>query len=104
MGATALLVIPMLLATACCAQDLPPATSAEMAKPACTAQTRGKLWPEKTSRANGVPIEICVQKLWKYRWEQLTVDISQLRANYKPAIPDTAPPKAGTVVAASPAN
>jgi hypothetical protein len=41
---------------------------------------RGKLWPEKTSRGAGVPIEICVPKRWKYAWQQLTIDVSQMRA------------------------
>jgi hypothetical protein len=74
------LVIPILVATACGAQD------AEPVKPACNAQTQGKLWPEKTSWGNGAPIEICATKYWKFRWEQLTVDISQLKARHKPAI------------------
>jgi hypothetical protein len=51
------------------------------AKPACNARTRGKLWPEKAGRHSlAGPIEMCALRLWRYRWEQLTVDVSQLRA------------------------
>jgi len=71
------LVIPILLAVSWCA------TCAEPAKPACSAQTRGDLWPE-TARASGTPIEICSKIHRKYRWEQLTVDVSQLKGNAGP--------------------
>jgi hypothetical protein len=66
------LVIPILLAASCCS------SGAEPAKPVCNAQTRGKLWPE-TARVSGTPIEICSKVHRKYRWQQLTVDISQLK-------------------------
>jgi hypothetical protein len=49
-------------------------------KPICNAKTRGSLWPEKTSRGAAVPIEICAPKRWAYSWQQLTVDVTQLRA------------------------
>jgi hypothetical protein len=65
-------VIPILLAASCCA------SGAEPAKPACNAQTRGELWPE-TGRVSGTPIEICSKAHRKYRWQQLTVDVSQLK-------------------------
>ena|ERR1700691_3763130 len=80
MVACARLVILILVATTCGAQD------AEPVKPACNVPTQGKLWPEKTSRGNGVPIEICAARFWNFRWEQLTVDVSQLKAKHKPAI------------------
>jgi hypothetical protein len=44
----------MLMATACYGDQ------ALLVKPACNAETQGKLWPEKTSRGSGVPVEICV--------------------------------------------
>jgi hypothetical protein len=67
------LAIPMLLAISFCAPG------AEPAKPACNAQTRGDLWPENTSRGSEVPVEICSKAHRKYRWEQLTVDVSRLK-------------------------
>jgi hypothetical protein len=58
------------------------AQSSEPVKPACNVHTRGKLWPEKTTRGASVPIEICAPKRWtfSYTWQQLTIDASQLRA------------------------
>jgi hypothetical protein len=67
------LAIPMLFAISF------RAPGAEPVKPACNAQTRGDLWPEKTSRGSEVPVEICSKVHRKYRWEQLTVDISRLK-------------------------
>jgi hypothetical protein len=80
LAATALFLIPMLIAAACCAQEVNPV------KPVCNAQTQSKLWPEKTSRGNSVPIEICVAGFLKYQWKQLTVDVSQLKAARKKVI------------------
>lgn len=84
MGPRAFFAMPLLLAGACFAQE------AGAAKPQCNAQTKGDLWPEKARRGSGVPVEMCVEKHWKYRWEQLTVDISQLRSRRPPAAEKTA--------------
>src|SRR5580698_7452132 len=73
MAAGPWLAIPILFAVSFCAPG------AEPSKPACNAQTRGDLWPEKTSRGSEVPIEICSKVHRKYRWEQLTVDVSRLK-------------------------
>jgi hypothetical protein len=73
-------VILIFVATASGAPDT------KAVKPACNAQTKGKIWPENTSRGNGVPIEICATRFWRFRWEQLTVDVSQLKAGHKLAI------------------
>src|SRR5580658_8426668 len=80
MAAGVWLAIPMIFAISFCSPG------AEPAKPACNAQTRGHLWPEKTSRGSEVPIEICSKVHRKYRWEQLTVDVSRLKgaATHKP--------------------
>jgi hypothetical protein len=72
-----LFLIPVVLAAACLADD---ATSA---KPECNAQNLHKIWPEKADRRSGVPVEICVEKHLRYRWQALTVDISELRAQAK---------------------
>lgn len=71
------LLIPLVLSVSCCVRG------AEPAKPACNAQTQGALWPE-TGRVLGTPIEICSKAHRKYRWEQLTVDVSQLKGNLGP--------------------
>ncbi len=68
------LVVPTLLIVPARAGDT------QHSKPVCSAKTRGSLWPEKTSRGAAVPIEICAPKHWAYAWQQLTVDVAQLRA------------------------
>jgi len=77
MGSRVLFVMPLLLVSACFARE------AGAAKPECNAQTKGDFWPDKANRGSGVPVEMCVEKHWKYRWEQLTVDISQLRRKHQ---------------------
>lgn len=47
-------------------------------RPACNARTRGALWPERLSSNSRVPVQLCTAKLWKYRWEPLTVHTSEL--------------------------
>jgi len=76
-----LLAIPMLMAGACFADEGTPATP--RAKPECSAETEHLMWPEKSERRSGGPVEICVEKHLKYRWQPLTVDISELRAKAK---------------------
>jgi hypothetical protein len=80
------LTVPALLTVPCSAQ------SVQAGKPACNEKARGRLWPEKTSRGAAVPIELCAHKGWRYRWQQLTVDVSQLRvtAASKPITVDIA--------------
>lgn len=56
---------------------------AHSVKPACTAELRSSLWPDKAARDSRTPIEMCVRKHGSYRWQPLTVDISQLRAAAK---------------------
>jgi hypothetical protein len=67
----------VLLAVPLCSQG------EEKQKPQCNAHSRGKLWPEKTGRGAAVPVEICAPKGWRYAWQQLTVDVSQLKAAAK---------------------
>src|ERR1700742_4178625 len=64
------------------------------AKPECNAQSRSKIWPEKTARAAGTPVEMCLPKRFHYAWQPLTVDVSQLRAAAEaPEAAKPAPPK-----------
>ena len=79
MSATTWLMIPILCAPTLLAVPAL-AGNTQQVKPACNAKTRGSLWPEKTSRGAAVPIEICAPKRWAFSWQQLTVDVSQLRA------------------------
>jgi hypothetical protein len=68
MSRTSRLAVPLLAVAALCAATEKPV------KPVCTAQLRGKLWPEKN------PVELCAPKRFHYEWQQLTIDVSHLRA------------------------
>jgi hypothetical protein len=81
MAATTWLTIPVLLVVPALLAVPSPAQGAESVKPVCNAKARGRLWPEKTSHGAAVPIEICAPKGFGYRWQQVTVDVSQLRAD-----------------------
>lgn len=50
-------------------------------RPACNARTRGTLWPPRPSNDPRASVELCTAKRWKYRWEPLTVHISELGKN-----------------------
>ncbi|HEX4134936.1 MAG TPA: hypothetical protein VHY84_10030 [Bryobacteraceae bacterium] len=78
------MLIPVLLAGSCWAQN------AESAKPACNEQTLGSFWPEKADQRPGMPVEICSKAHRKYHWLQLTVDVSQLKGTVK-GKPDAVP-------------
>ena len=54
--------------------------SAHPVKPVCTAEIKGAIWNGMNAQGRRIPTEMCVKKHRKYRWESLTVDISQLRA------------------------
>jgi hypothetical protein len=71
------MLIPVILAGSCWAQN------AEPAKPVCNEQTLGSFWPEKADQRPGTPVEICSKAHRKYHWLQLTVDVSQLKGTVK---------------------
>jgi hypothetical protein len=74
-AAFALLVVPFTLDAAA-----PRLETGKAEKPECNAQARGKLWPEKAGRGASTPVEICAPHGFSYRWKQLTVDVSELKA------------------------
>lgn len=47
-------------------------------KPACNAGTRGQIWPAGGSYAPGTTLEVCTMKVWKFRWEPVTVSYQDL--------------------------
>ncbi len=67
-----------LFAVACFAEDL--------SKPACNASIAGQFWPEEAnSNREAVrrlfqlgELEMCVKTAWKYRWEQVSVNVRDL--------------------------
>jgi hypothetical protein len=52
--------------------------SQEPEKPPCDAQHRGDVWPKAAAGAAKRPLEMCTRGAWKYRWEPVTVSVSQL--------------------------
>ena len=71
------------------------ACMAEEERPRCTSLIRGRFWPEQANwdRAASRRAEqcgelmICTQRAWRYRWEPLTVHVSQLGTGPQRAIP-----------------
>jgi len=64
-----------------------PVPAPGVARPACNAQTSGRMWPDA---ANGNPrllvklsqtgeLEICTRGDWRYGWKSPTVSLTQLR-------------------------
>jgi len=71
-----LLLVPVLMAVSCWAQD------DQAQKPVCNEENRGMLWPERIS-GDHVPVEMCSLKSKKYQWRPLTVDFSELLKSAK---------------------
>jgi hypothetical protein len=74
---------------------LVPCLAAENAKPQCNAKSRGTLWP---AQANTDPaaarkalrcgeLQMCTAGTWKYRWEPMTVSVSQLATGVRAEVP-----------------
>lgn len=61
-------------------------------KPRCTAKLRGRFWPEAANSdrelvstlARSGQLEMCVVRVWKHRWEALTVHVGQLGKEHGP--------------------
>ena len=74
------LLIPLLATLPGLAQEPP--------KPPCNARNHGMLWSGGHAPDARGPIELCALSVWKYRWEPLTVDVSQLAKDRKSKTPD----------------
>jgi hypothetical protein len=72
------MLVPVLMGISCWAQD------DQAQKPVCNAENHGMLWPAQISGHDHVPVEMCSVHLWKYKWRQLTVDVSDLVKSAKP--------------------
>jgi len=72
------MLVTVLIGVSCWAQDEP------AQKPVCNAENHGMLWPARISGHDHVPIEMCSVHLWKFKWRQLTVDVSDLVKGAKP--------------------
>ena len=71
-------------------------------KPRCTKENRGMVWPPESARNNCSEVEVCTFHIWNYRWESVTVHVSQLAKNKRrrPACP--APETSEPIVAQKP--
>ena len=64
---------------------------ADTQRPACNAQTSGRMWPEAANRDHKIvsklarcgDLLICTRGVWRYHWEPLTVRVDQLRHGSK---------------------
>src|SRR5205809_7399114 len=66
-------------------------SAADPSRPACNAQTFGKMWPDSANHSKAQlsklarcgELAICTRGVWRYRWESLTVRLDQLRGGSK---------------------
>ncbi len=65
--------------SATAAEKADPLAAIPAEKPVCNAANHGRLWPEGTYRPQGKSLEVCTRKVWKYRWQSLTVDVAELK-------------------------
>jgi hypothetical protein len=59
------------------------AWAGEPEKPRCNAQHRGELWPATATPGSDQSLQMCTLDVWKYRWEPVTVSVSQLSKERK---------------------
>lgn len=65
---------------------VPVALAQEVEKPKCSADTLGQLWPAGANHDSALfakhsrcgELEMCVRRVWRYRWEMLSVRLDQL--------------------------
>jgi hypothetical protein len=73
-----------------------PCLAADDARPACSSQNQGRMWPEAANHDPKLVSQflrcgellICVRGKWRYHWEAPSVRLDQLNRNAK-----TKPPK-----------
>ncbi len=88
------LMVAVTLAACCFAR--------EDEKPRCTAKLRGQFWPEQANSDPGLvsrlirtgQLEICTVRVWRHRWEPLTVTVSQLAKESGPKAEGPKPARA----------
>jgi hypothetical protein len=65
---------------------IPACFGQDPAKPRCTGKIRGTLWPEAANTdhkalqraARSGKLEVCAATTWRYRWQPMTVTVTQL--------------------------
>ena len=74
----------------------------EARRPPCNARNHGRLWPEQANSDRDFAqragrcgeLLMCTVGVWKYRWQPLTVHVSQLGKGFKRGIPGCGEPNA----------
>ncbi|MBL8178735.1 MAG: hypothetical protein JNK48_28935 [Bryobacterales bacterium] len=83
-----MLLIPVLAAATLLAADSQTPTSP---KPPCTPSTQGHVWVERSPSGQPLRTDVCSLDVWRYRWTQTTVHVSQLAKKQKLKDPQTKP-------------
>jgi hypothetical protein len=74
-----------------------PIIAEEPPKPPCNSQNVAKFWPDQANSnpearrraAQSGELEICSHGTWRYHWEPVTVNISQIRKDRAPSETET---------------
>jgi hypothetical protein len=67
------LLIPILMAASCYGQE-----PVKEKRPACNKQNHGILWTQKTTNHSRAATQVCALDVWRYHWQSITVDYSEL--------------------------
>jgi len=62
------------------------------ARPPCNAHNRGAVWPTAREGDNRQPAQVCTLNVWKYRWQTVTVSVSDLVKKSRHAAPSEVAP------------
>lgn len=69
------------------------------AKPVCSAKIRGQFWPNEANHspaairtlAQSGKLELCAARMWKFRWESLTINYADLLKKHRASWPRRPP-------------
>jgi hypothetical protein len=75
------LLIQILIIASCYGQE-----PVKEKRPACNKQNHGMLWSEKTT--NRAATQVCALDVWRYHWQSITVDYSELLKRSKSKEPE----------------
>jgi hypothetical protein len=67
------LLIPVLMIVSCYGQE-----PAQEKRPSCNKHNHGMLWSEKTTNNSRAATQVCALDVWRYHWQAITVDYSEL--------------------------
>ncbi len=72
-------------------------------RPACTARNQGQLWPDEANFRRDAArqlyqrgeLEMCSMAVWKYKWQQISVNVRNLTKTKRPSAPESGSGGAG---------